>query len=180
MDRLRAAAAIDEFLRAIGRDPEREASLQQTGARVADAYADLCSGYSEDAGALLADNLIAQTCGVIVLRDIAITTTCPHHLMPAWGTATVGYEASGHILGVGAIARLVDVFARRLTLQEQIGEEVAQSMWEHVHPKWVVCRLSMTHSCMTARGDRRHGASLVSVALRGDRDAALRLMGPLA
>ena len=180
MDQARAAAAIDELLRAIGRDPQTEPDLVGTGARVAEAYADLCSGYAEDPSALLADNLISQSGGIIALRDIALTTMCPHHLMPASGSATVAYEANRHILGAGALARVVDVFARRLTLQEQIGEQVAESLWQQVRPKWVVCRLSMTHSCMTARGDRRHGARLVTVAVRGDRAAALSVMGPLA
>jgi GTP cyclohydrolase IA len=179
VDKQAAARAIEEFLRAIGRDPGADPELAQTGARVADAYAELCSGYSVDVAALLDENVIEQSAGVVVLRDIATTTMCPHHLMPATGTAIVAYEPSARILGVGAIARVVDAFSRRLTLQEQVGEQVAEALFSRLAPRWAVCRLSMLHTCMSARGERRHGARLVTFAVRGDREAAMRAMGPL-
>ena len=187
MDREAAARAIDAFLIAIGRDPKVERDLEGTGARVADAYLDeLCAGYAVDVDALVRQATIpaensgvagsaaggtAQT-SIVELRDVAVTTMCPHHLMAGVGKATVGFAPRGKILGVGAIARLLDAFARRLTLQEAIGEGVVLAIEKNLAPRWVACRIEMTHACMVARGERTHGAKLVTFAMRGVDDAA--------
>ncbi len=176
MDRSRAAQAIDEFLIAIGRDPKTEPELRGTGARVADAFIDeLCSGYAVDVDALLRSNVLAQSGGggIVELRDVALTTTCPHHLMTGFGKATIGFAPKDKIIGVGALARLLDAYARRLTLQETIGEGVVLAIEKNLEPRWVVCRIEMTHACMTARGERAHGARLVTYAIRGDSDQAM-------
>lgn len=174
MDRAKAAQAIDAFLIAIGRDPKVERDLEGTGARVADAYLDeLCAGYDVDVDALVREATIpAENSGIVELRDVALTTTCPHHLMTGVGKATVGFAPRGKILGVGAIARLLDAFARRLTLQETIGEGVVTAIEKNLAPRWVACRIEMSHACMVARGERTHGAKLVTFALRGEGDAA--------
>ena len=178
MDRQRAARAVDELLRAVGRDPATEPDLFGTGERVADAYADLCAGYAVDVDALVRENLIDQKGdGVVLLDGIALSTMCPHHLMPASGTATVAYAANDRIVGVGAIARVVDAFSRRLTLQETIGAEVTRALDKHLAPRWVSCRISMQHSCMSSRGERRHGARLVTLSILGDRDEATKTLG---
>ena len=175
-DRQAAARAIEEFLRAIGRD-QTDPNLASTGLRVADAYIDeLCEGYGVDVGALLAANLVEGTTELVVLRDIAVSTMCPHHLLPATGHATVAFAPRGKLVGIGTLARLVDAFARRLTLQETIGEEVARALMAHVKPSWAGCRLSMEHACMVARGERRHGARVESVALQGSLDDATRAL----
>src|SRR5215468_636325 len=125
MDRQAAARAIEAFLRALGRDPEHEPDLVGTGARVADAFADeLLDGYAIDVDALLSKNVLAGHTDVVIVRDVAVATICPHHLMPAVGVATVAFAPEEHIVGVGTLARLVDAFAHRLALQEQIGERV--------------------------------------------------------
>ncbi len=175
MDRIAAARAIEDFLRALGRDPAATPDLRGTGERVAAAYADeLCSGYAVDVDALLRENIIAAPSDgtIAVLRDVALTTTCPHHLMAGVGKATIGFASNAHILGVGALARLLDAYARRLTLQETIGEGVVAAIEHNVHPRWVACRIEMTHTCMVARGERAHGARLVTFAVRGQDDAA--------
>jgi GTP cyclohydrolase I len=169
MDRSAAARAIDEFLIAIGRDPKTEPEIRGTGARVADAFIDeLCSGYAVDVDALLRGNLLEGGGGIVALRDVAITTTCPHHLMPGIGKATIGFAPGQKIIGVGALARLLDAFSRRLTLQETIGENVVDAIQRNLAPRWVTCRIEMSHACMTARGERVHGARLVTVAYRTD------------
>ena len=175
MDRAAAARAIDAFLSAIGRDPKNEPELRGTGARVAAAYVDeLCSGYAVDVDALVRSNAIAAEGegSIVELRDVALTTTCPHHLMAGVGKATVGFAPGKEILGVGAIARLLDAFARRLTLQEAIGEGVVAAIEKNLAPRWVACRIEMTHACMTARGERTHGAKLVTFAMRAKDEAA--------
>src|SRR5690348_3777280 len=144
MDREAAARAIDDFLRALGRDPEREPELSGTGARVAAAYADeLAIGYAVDVDALLAQNVFPGTSELVVVRDIPVTTTCPHHLMPAMGLATVAFAPEEHLVGVGTVARVVDAFARRFALQEQIGERTVAALQKHLAPRWAGCRLSL-------------------------------------
>jgi GTP cyclohydrolase I len=186
VDRRQAAQAIDAFLRALGRDPAREPQLEGTGARVAQAFADdLCKGYELDVEELFARNVIVMKTGkteVVALRDIAVTTMCPHHLMPATGFGTVAFAPRGKLLGLGAIAELIDGFSRRLTLQETIGDHVADALMSHLEPVWAGCRLVLSHTCLTARGERRQGARTETVAIAGspnseDRAAAIAALG---
>ncbi len=174
-DRKAAARAIEDFLRAIGRDPAADAELAGTGARVADAYVDeLCEGYAVDVGKLFAESAIAGSTDLVVVRAIAMTTMCPHHLLPASGVARVAFAPKGKLVGIGTIVKLVDAFAHRLTLQETIGDEVAGAIVKHLGAAWAACRISMTHACLVVRGERRHGARVETVALAGASDDATR------
>jgi GTP cyclohydrolase I len=167
MDREAAARAIDAFLQALGRNAEREPELAGTGARVAAAFADdLLRGYAVDVDALLSQSVIAGRSGLVIVRDIPVATTCPHHLLPGAGLATVAFAPDRRLLGIGTVAQLVEAFARRLTLQEQIGEEVVGALEKHLAPRWVACRLVLSHGCMTVRGERVHGAKVETVAHR--------------
>lgn len=168
MDREAAARAIDAFLRALGRDPEREPELVGTGARVAAAYADeLIAGYAVDIDALLAQAVFAGRSDLVIVRDVPLATTCPHHLMPAVGVATLAFAPDEHLVGVGTVARVLDAFARRLTLQEDIGERAVAAVQKHLAPRWTGCRITLSHACMTARGERTHGARVETLALAG-------------
>jgi GTP cyclohydrolase I len=168
MDREAAARAIDAFLRALGRDPEKEPELVGTGARVAAAYADeLLSGYGADVDALLAPNVFAGTSELVALREVPVATTCPHHLMPATGVATVVFAPLERLVGIGTIVRVLDAYSRRLTLQEQIGELTVAALQKHLAPRWTACRITLSHGCMTARGERSHGARVETLALSG-------------
>jgi GTP cyclohydrolase I len=176
-----AARAIEAFLRAIGRDPAADPNLTETGARVADAFIDeICEGYAVDVAELLASNAIDGATSspgeLVIMRDVAITTMCPHHLMPARGTAVVAMAPAGRLVGLGALVKLVDAFAHRLTLQEEIGERVVKALLDHLAPTWAGCRLVLEHGCVTARGERRHGARAETVALGGALDPATRAM----
>jgi GTP cyclohydrolase I len=179
IDRKRARNAVADFLRAIGRDPAREPELAETPARVTDAFVDeLCEGYSVDVPALLDGEIIAGRAEVVVVRDLAVTSMCPHHLMPSSGSAAVAFAPRDKIVGIGAVGRVVDAFARRLTLQETIGEEVVAAIFSAIGPRWVACRLGMSHTCMTARGGRRHGARVETFAFRGKgREEAIAMLG---
>jgi GTP cyclohydrolase I len=168
MDREAAARAIDAFLRALGRDPEREPELVGTPARVAAAYADeLIAGYAVDIDALLAQTVFAGRSDLVIIRAVPLATTCPHHLMPAIGVATVAFAPEEHLVGVGTVARVLDAFARRLTLQEDIGERTVAAIQKHLAPRWTACRITLSHACMTARGERTHGAEVETLALAG-------------
>jgi GTP cyclohydrolase IA len=174
MDRAAAANAIDAFLRAIGRDATKEPDLVGTGARVVDAFVDeLCAGYAVDARALVEKHAMdASETPLIVVRDIPVVTTCPHHLLPAVGTADVAYSpgsgasAKKRIVGIGAITELVDAHARRLTLQEHIGERVADDLDAVLAPEWVGVRILLSHGCMIARGSRPIGTKVETMTLR--------------
>jgi GTP cyclohydrolase I len=173
IDKRAAATAIDAFLRAIGRDPSKEPDFAGTGERVADAYVDeLCAGYAVDTRKLVEDNAIAMTASttpgaVVIVRDIPVLTMCPHHLLPAMGTATVAVEPSARLIGIGTIAGLVEAYARRLTLQEHIGEGVVSDLAAVLAPAWVGCRITLAHGCMIARGERALGARVETVSMRG-------------
>jgi len=175
IDRRAAADAIDAFLRALGRsDPE----IVGTGERVADMFADeLCAGYDVDTRKLVEGSAIDATSqpiavggSLVVVRDIPFVTTCPHHLLPSIGTATVGFKATTRLVGLGTVVALVDAHARRLALQEHIGEGVVEDLDAVLTPEWVGCRLVLAHGCMIARGERATGAHVETLALRGAPD----------
>jgi GTP cyclohydrolase I len=178
VDRAAAAKAIDAFLVALGRDPAREPAIAGTGARVTEAFADeLLAGYAVDTRALVAQNTIdaagavrageTDVEGLVVVRDVAVATMCPHHLMPARGVAAVAFAPRGKLVGVGTVVDLVDAFARRLTLQEDLGQNVADALLAGLAPAWAACRLVLEHACMTVRGPRRHGARVETIAIAG-------------
>jgi len=176
---------VREFLSALGREPEQEPELQGTPARVVEAYAtDLLSGYDVDVKALLAEGeAIAESkvSGLIALSGISVSTICPHHLLLSNGTASVVYRPGSRLFGLGALAALVNAYARRLSLQESIGESVVQALVEHGAARAAYCEVRLVHGCLVARGSRQTGAELTTTARRGDLDAselALALLGP--
>jgi len=179
VDRDAAAAHLEAFLRAIGREPDEDAELQETGRRVTDAFVDeLCQGYGVDARALLRENAIVGDSELVVVRDMFVSTLCPHHLLPATGTATIAFAPAGRIVGVGTIVAAVDAYARRLVLQEALGEDVVEALDAELRPRWVGCRLLLSHGCMVLRGERAHGARVETLSLRGfaEGDVAGRTM----
>jgi GTP cyclohydrolase I len=176
VDRARAERAVREFLLALGRDVDADSELQGTPARVVEAYErELLSGYDVDVQALLADGeAVSETkvSGVIALSGIAVSTICPHHLLLSNGSASVVYRPGARLFGLGTLAALVDAYARRLSLQESIGEHVVQALVEHGGARAAYCELRLTHGCLVARGSRQAAAELITTARRGDVDAA--------
>jgi GTP cyclohydrolase I len=114
--------------------------------------------------------------GIVVVRNLSLATVCPHHLLPALGRAAVAYLPGERIVGIGTIARTVDAFARRLTLQETIGESVVRALVEGLRARGAHCQIELTHSCLGARGTRQAGASVVTVAHAGERIADATLL----
>jgi GTP cyclohydrolase I len=171
VDRDAARRAIAEFLRALGRDPSLEPELEKTPERVVAAYADeLLSGYDVDVELLLAESDVSEASlvsGVVVVRDIRIATVCPHHLLPALGSATVAYVPGVRVFGLGTLARLVDAFARRLTLQERIGENVVRALMETGGARGAYCELELVHGCLSARGPCQTQARASTIARAG-------------
>ncbi len=166
----RAAAAVDELLRALA-VPLDDPELEGTGARVAQALAeDLLAGYRQDAAEILRGATHSAAPGLVVLRQLPVTTMCPHHLMPAFGEADIAYLPGGKVVGFGAVGDLLDCFSRRLALQEDLGRVVAEALVRHLDARAACCVLKLTPTCMTLRGGRRHGASAITFAWAG-RDA---------
>jgi len=164
-----AERAIRDFLKALGHDPTSDI-LRDTPRRVVDAFADeLLAGYGVDIPELLAagsEPALAAYAGIVVVRNVNVSTVCPHHLMPAVGAATVAYEPGKRILGLGTLAKLVQTYARRLSLQEQIGTNVVETLIAH-GARGAYCRLELRHSCLSARGAEQHHASVASIATGG-------------
>lgn len=185
MDRKAAARAIEDFLRALGHEPIGE--LAGTGERVAEAWqGELLHGYSVDPAAVLRAGSIelhseeSASNALIVLRDLAVMTMCPHHLLPAYGRCMVAYLPGRSVAGLGTIAQVVDAFARRLSLQEQIGAQVADLLVKELKAKGALCKLSLTHMCLALRGEKKEGAIVETLSFAGsfavphsDRDLAL-------
>jgi GTP cyclohydrolase IA len=182
VDRRRAAEAIEEFLRALGR--EIEGDLKGTGERVADAWADdLLEGESIDAAAVLREGSMEagqHERGLVVVRDLSVTTMCPHHLLPGHGAGTVVYLPGTQVAGIGAIAHVLNALSRRLTLQERIGGELVELLVSELGARGALCKLALTHTCLIARGERKAGAVVETLAVAGvfrdacaERDLAL-------
>lgn len=170
-----AAAAIEQFLAALGHDTRSDPELVGTGRRVAEAFAnDLLAGYAMDPAAILADTTSTRAAGMVVLTNVHTTAICPHHLLPAPGVVHVGYLPGDRVVGLGALARLVDCHARRLVLQEDLGEAIVGSLVAHLGAKaaGVVVRLHPT--CVSTRGPRQHLAEAVTSAFAGDADPDFR------
>ena len=164
----RAARAIESFLDALGVPVSSDPELRDTGRRVAEAFAnDLLEGYSLDPAAILAEATSSSAEGLVVVTGIATTAICPHHLLPASGVVHVGYLPGSKVVGLGAIARLVDCFARRLVLQEDLGQRVAGALVEHLGALGAGAVVDLVPTCMTARGGRRHGSRAVTTAWSG-------------
>ena len=173
VDRHRAEQAIRAFLVALGHDPANEPELARTPELVTEAFErELLAGYDIDVRALLAaeSSKVGQSGSraVVVLHDVHVATMCPHHLLPGTGRATVAYLPGDRVVGIGALARTVDAFARRLTLQETIGESVVHALVEHAGARGAYCRIELSHACLSTRGVRETDASLVTIARSGE------------
>ena len=159
---------VINLLDAIGEDPTRE-GLRDTPKRVMKAWKFWTKGYAErpeDVLKVFEDG--GETYDqMLVVRDISIYSHCEHHLAPFFGTATIAYIPNGRIVGLSKLARLADVFARRLQVQERLTEQIAAALWEHLQPKGVGVMLSCRHMCMESRGVQRTGSSTITSSLRG-------------
>lgn len=180
IDRARAERAIREFLLACGRDPDAEPDLAGTPGRVVEAYdRDLLSGYDVSVERLLSEGesiAEGQVSGYVALSGIAVSTICPHHLLLSNGSARVVYRPGARLFGLGTLAALVNAYARRLTLQEAIGENVVQALIEHGGARAAYCEIRLVHGCLVARGSRQARAELTTTARRGALDAAELLL----
>jgi len=159
--------AIRKVLELIGEDPNRE-GLLKTPSRVAKAWGFLTEGYSQDPKDILNQALFTTSNDeMVVVRDIEFYSTCEHHMLPIIGRAHVAYIPDGKVVGLSKIPRIVNVFARRLQIQEQMTEQIADAILESINPKGVAVVLHARHMCMEMRGVEKINSTTVSSALRG-------------
>jgi GTP cyclohydrolase I len=166
IDRRRIERAVAELLRAIGEDPARQ-GLTRTPERVAEMYEELFKGIHEDPGALLEGGFDEEHEEMVILRDIRLQSVCEHHLLPFIGTVQVGYIPRGRVVGIDKLARLVDVLARRPQVQERLTTQIADLINEHLKPRGVAVVVAAEHLCMSMRGLRAPGTTVITSANRG-------------
>jgi GTP cyclohydrolase IA len=178
VDVARVERGVREMLLGLGEDPDRE-GLLDTPQRVARAYVELLAGSKEDVAEHLARVFSQEQVGddVVVLKGIRFVSLCEHHLLPFTGVAHVAYLPSqGRVTGLSKLARTVDVFARRLQMQERLTSGVADALVEHLDPRGVAVVVEAEHSCLRVRGARKEDAEMVTTAFRGalEHDRGLR------
>jgi len=164
----RAEAAVRELLLAIGEDPERD-GLKSTPRRVAKAYAETMRGLFVDPDEVLETSFDEGHDELVLVKDIALYSTCEHHLVPWHGTAAVGYipGVDGRITGLSKLARVVDLYARRPQVQERLTSQVADAVMQRLQPRGVIVVVQAEHLCMAMRGVRKPGTTTVTSAVRG-------------
>jgi GTP cyclohydrolase I len=168
-----------------GDDPDRE-GLADTPARAARAWLEYCSGYQDDPGRHL-ERTFDEVGGydeIVLLRDIPFQSHCEHHLAPITGTASIAYLPGSTVVGISKLARALEGFARRLQVQERLTAQVAQCIWDGLKPRGVAVVIEAQHGCMTGRGVRTHGVTMVTSRMLGcfrddaqSRAEVLALMG---
>lgn len=171
-DAAAAERAVRDFLVAIGEDPQRE-GLVETPARVARAWREIAGGLQEDPARHLDKHFRVEHEEMVLVRDIEFHSVCEHHLLPFYGKAHVAYIPAEHtVTGLSKLARLVEGFARRPQLQEQLTSQIADALVEKLHPQGACVIIEAEHMCMTMRGVHKPGASTVTSALRGIMNSA--------
>ena len=179
----RFQSAVRDMLELVGEDPDRD-GLLKTPERVERAMRWLTRGYDLDAAEVIGDALFEETHqNMIVVRDIEFYSMCEHHMLPFFGKAHVAYIPDGRIVGLSKVARVVDVFARRLQVQERLTDQIAEALDDALAPRGVGVVLEASHFCMMMRGVEKQGSRTLTSALRGafredasTRDEFLRLV----
>jgi GTP cyclohydrolase I len=166
VDLPRIEKAVREILIAIGENPDRE-GLIRTPTRVARAYAELMAGLRTDPRAHLRTVFHERYQEVVLLRDIEFHSLCEHHLLPFTGKAHVAYIPDGKVVGLSKLARLVEGYARRPQVQERLTTQIADALMEELNPIGAACVIEAVHTCMTMRGVKKHGSTMVTSELRG-------------
>ena len=167
VDEEKIQKAVTMILEAIGENPERE-GLRETPQRVARMYAELTSGYNNSAKTHLSKVFTAENAEVVLEKDITFHSLCEHHMLPFFGKVHIAYIPNGKVVGLSKLARVVETFARRLQIQEQMTNQIADAINDELSPKGVFVIIEAEHTCMTMRGIKKIGSKTVTVATRGE------------
>jgi len=167
IDSITIKSAISSLLAAFGENPERE-GLKRTPERVASMYSELLAGYHSDPKKIVNDALFdVKYDEMVIVRDIEFYSLCEHHLLPFMGRVHVAYLPNGKVLGLSKIPRLVDMFARRLQVQERMTRQIADLIMETLNPHGVAVVVEGLHLCMMMRGVKKHNARMTTSAMHG-------------
>ncbi len=163
-----AEQAVHTLLRWVGEDPQRE-GLLDTPARVVKAYEEMFSGYGRSGEDVLGRTFdeVAGYDDIVLVRDIPFYTHCEHHMVPVIGKAHVAYLPNGSVLGLSKIARVVDIYARRLQTQEAMTAQVAAAIQDNLDPKGVAVMIEAEHMCMSMRGIEKQGSTTLTTTFTG-------------
>ncbi|HOJ37494.1 MAG TPA: GTP cyclohydrolase I FolE [Ignavibacteriales bacterium] len=166
---------IENLLIEIGEDPKRD-GLLKTPHRVAKAYEFLIQGYSKDITTVLNGAIFEENFNEVVLvKDIDFYSLCEHHMLPFFGKAHVAYIPNGKVVGLSKLPRIVDVFARRLQVQERMTRQIAETINEYLNPKGVAVVLEAHHMCMMMRGVEKQNSHTISSCMLGEYESNIQL-----
>lgn len=165
IDSTAASAAVETLLRFIGEDPSRD-GLAGTPERVVRAWREMTAGYAEDPSEILSRTFDETSDEMVILSGIAFYSTCEHHLLPFYGTASVGY-LPGKVVGISKLARLVNCFARRLQIQERMTKQIAAAIAEFLDARGVGVVIQAHHLCMGCRGTRQPATQMITSSMLG-------------
>ncbi len=174
MDKDKIREAVTMLLGAVGEDPERE-GLTDTPDRIARMYEEILGGMEQTAQAPLSKTFHTDSADMVLEKDIVFYSMCEHHMMPFFGKAHVAYIPDGQVVGLSKLARAVEIYARRLQLQERLTAQIADAVMTYLRPKGVMVMLEAEHMCMTMRGVKKPGSKTVTIAKRGAFEAQKEL-----
>ena len=166
IDQKKIEEAVKLFLEGIGEDVSRE-GLKDTPGRIARMCEELYGGMDEDASVHLSKTFSVDSSEMVIEKDITFYSTCEHHILPFYGKAHIAYIPDGKVVGLSKLARTVEVFARRLQLQEQLTGQIADALMEFMQPKGALVMIEAEHMCMTMRGIKKPGSRTITLARRG-------------
>ena len=166
IDHEKVKEGVRLLLEGIGEDVTRE-GLVETPDRIARMYEEIYGGMEEDASEHLKKRFHVDNDEMVVEKDITFYSTCEHHLLPFYGKAHIAYIPNGEVVGLSKLARTVEVFARRLQLQEQLTGQIADALEKELNPKGVMVMIEAEHMCMTMRGIKKPGSQTVTIVKRG-------------
>ena len=155
------------ILEGIGEDVNRE-GLIETPDRIAIMYEEICGGMYEDAAVHLSKVFHVKDNEMVLEKDITVYSICEHHMLPFYGKVHIAYIPDGKVVGLSKLARTVEVFSRRLQLQEQLTAQIADAINEHLQPKGVMVMIEAEHMCMTMRGVKKPGSKTITMVTRGE------------
>ncbi|MCR5830364.1 MAG: GTP cyclohydrolase I FolE [Lachnospiraceae bacterium] len=179
MDKDKVKKAVEMLIEAIGENSERD-GLKDTPDRVARMYEEIFFGYEDDASERLSRQFeidgTGATNGIVIEKDITFYSMCEHHMLPFFGKVHIAYIPDKKIVGLSKLARTVEVFARRLQVQERFTNQIAEAIEKEIKAKGVMVIASAEHTCMTMRGVKKPGTQTITVCSRGlfEKDAELR------
>ena len=163
-EKIREAARL--IIEAIGEDPSRE-GLVNTPDRIGRMYEEIMAGYSQKPEDVLSTFFTVSKNEPVIEKDISFYSMCEHHLLPFFGKAHIAYIPDGRVVGISKLARCVEIYARRLQIQENMTAQIADALMGAISPKGVLVMLEAEHTCMTMRGVKKPGSKTVTIASRG-------------